>query len=96
MFACSETINILRYWGQWSYQKPEGKSRENCLLYDVSHGLQLPVAQEEFEVYIPNPQISSTATEAQVGRATVYNINLHALHEFFCSALYYATHQADR
>lgn len=65
-------------------------------MYDVSHGVQLPAAQEKFEVYIPNPQVSSTATEAQAGRVTAYYINLHALHKFFCSALYYAMHQSDR
>lgn len=97
MFACEnmKTINTLRYWGQWSYQKPEGKSRENCLLYDIWHGFQLPAAQEEFEVHIPNPQVSFTATETQA-EVTVYHINLHAPQKFLGRAPYYATHQADR
>lgn len=92
----SKIINTSSYWGQRSYQKPEGKSRENCLLYDIWHGLQLPVAQEEFELYIQNPQVSSTEAEAQAWRGTVYCINLYAAHKFLCSALHYAPHQAVR
>lgn len=52
----SEIINTSSYWGQRSYQKPEGKSRGNCLLYDIWHGLQLQVARRSLSCMFQIPR----------------------------------------